>query len=82
MSAPARGVRRGLTACLAEGYEAWAVFVVQMRGVSRFEPNRKTDPAFADALAEAAAAGVRVLALDCSVTPDSIAIADPVPVRL
>ncbi len=73
---------RGLKACLAEGYEAWAVFVVQMRGVSRFEPNRKTDPAFADALAEAAAAGVRVLALDCSVTPDSIAIADPVPVRL
>lgn len=73
---------RGLKACLAEGYEAWAVFVVQMRGVSRFESNRKTDPAFADALAEAAAAGVRVLALDCSVTPDSIAIADPVPVRL
>ena len=73
---------RGLKACLAEGFEAWAVFVVQMRGVSRFEPNRKTDPAFADALAEAAAAGVRVLALDCAVTPDSLAIAGPVPVRL
>ena len=73
---------RGLKACLAEGFEAWAVFVVQMRGVSRFEPSRKTDPAFADALAEAAAAGVRVLALDCTVTPDSLAIADSVPVRL
>lgn len=73
---------RGLKACLAEGFEAWAVFVVQMQGVSRFEPNRKTDPAFADALAEAADAGVRILALDCSLTADSLAIRSPVPVVL
>ncbi len=73
---------RGLRACLAEGYEAWAVFVIQMKDVLCFEPNRKTDPAFAETLSEAAAAGVRILALDCSVTPDSLAIADPVPVRL
>ncbi|MBR3474537.1 MAG: DNA/RNA nuclease SfsA [Oscillospiraceae bacterium] len=73
---------RGLRACLSEGYEAWAVFVIQMKDVQHFEPNRKTDPAFAEALTAAAEAGVKILALDCSVTPDSLALADPVPVRL
>lgn len=80
----ARGAKhlRGLRRCVEEGYEAWAVFVIQMRGVRVFEPNRETDPAFAEALSAAAAAGVRILALDCFVTPDSLSIADPVPVRL
>ena len=73
---------RGLRACLDEGYEAWAVFVIQMKDVLFFEPNRKTDPTFAEALTAAAAAGVKILALDCFVTADSLAIADPVPVKL
>ena len=34
--------------------------------------NRAAHPAFADALKAASAAGVRLLALDCRVTPDSI----------
>ena len=73
---------RGLRACLEEGFEAWAVFVIQMKGVLHFEPNRSTDPAFSQALEEAAAAGVRVLALDCEVTPESMTIRDVVPVKL
>ena len=79
-----RGVKhlRGLSRCVEEGYEAWAVFVIQMRGVRHFEPNRLTHPAFADALREAAEAGVRLLALDCEVTPDTIQIAEEVPIRL
>lgn len=79
-----RGVKhlRGLIRCVREGYDAAAVFVIQMKDVSYFEPNRRTHPAFADALAEASEAGVRLLALDCQVTPDSLCIADPVPIRL
>ncbi len=80
----ARGVKhlRGLKACVEKGWEAWAVFIVQMRGVRYFEPNRRTDPAFAAALEEAEAAGVRLLALDCSLSPDSLTVSAPVPVRL
>lgn len=79
-----RGVKhlRGLTAAVAEGYETWAVFVIQMADVDHFEPNRATHPAFADALREARDAGVRLLALDCSVTPDSLILRQEVPIRL
>lgn len=79
-----RGVRhlRELGDCLAEGYEAVAVFVIQMKGVHRFEPNRRTHPEFAAALAEAAARGVKVLALDCRVRPGCVVIDQPVPVFL
>ena len=79
-----RGVKhlRGLIRCVREGYDAAAVFVIQMKDVSCFEPNRRTHPAFADALAEASEAGVRLLALDCQVAPDSLCIADPVPIHL
>ena len=79
-----RGVKHlnGLQRCLREGYEAMAVFVIQMKDVQRLEPNRATHPAFADALAAASTAGVRLLALDCQVAPDRLEIADPVPIRL
>ena len=79
-----RGVKhlRGLSGCVEEGYEAWAVFVIQMKDVDHFEPNRTTHPVFADALREAEAAGVRLLALDCEVTPESLAIRQEVPIRL
>ena len=79
-----RGVKHlhGLIRCVREGFDAWAVFVVQMRGVGHFEPNRATHPAFADALAEAAAAGVHLLALYCDVTPESLQIKAEVPIHL
>ena len=79
-----RGVKHlhGLTACLSEGYEAAVCFVIQMAEVDFFSPNDATHPAFGQALREAAAAGVQVLALECAVTPDSLEITDPVPIRL
>ena len=79
-----RGVKHlhGLIRCVQEGFEAWAVFVIQMRGVRHFEPNRDTHPAFAEALREAREAGVHLLALDCEVTPNSLRIADEVPIQL
>ena len=73
---------RGRTAALQEGYGAYVLFVIQMADVSFLHPNDQTDPAFGKALREAVAAGVRVLAVDCSVTPDSMTIGKAVEVRL
>ena len=53
-----------------------------MKNVRRFLPNARTDPDFAKALWEAQQAGVKILCLDCQVTPDSITAEDPVPVEL
>ena len=66
----------------ADGYEAYIFFAVQMKDVRYFTPNTDTHPAFAEALREAAAAGVKILAYDCHVEPDSIRIGDPVTVVL
>lgn len=64
------------------GYEAYILFVIQMEGMECFSPNDATDPAFGAALREAAAAGVEVLALECTVSPDSLAITKAVDVSL
>ena len=79
-----RGVKHlhGLIRAVSEGYDAYAVFIIQMRGVTRFEPNWAVHPAFGHALQKAQAAGVRVLALDCDVTENSLAIHAPVQVEL
>lgn len=79
-----RGLKhlRGLMDCVAEGFEAYAVFVVQMADVKYFEPNRATHPQFADALREAAEAGVQVLAFECEVGFDTLKITRPVKLQL
>ncbi len=56
--------------------------VIQMKGVRLFRPNWATQPAFGTALAEAQAAGVQLLAMDCLVTPDSMVLDAPVPIDL
>lgn len=79
-----RGIKHlhGLQAALAEGYKCYAVFVVQMRHVKYFQPAWDKHRDFGLALAQAAAAGVEVLALDCDVSPQGLAIAEQVPVKL
>lgn len=79
-----RGVKhlRELEDCLRDGCEAYVVFVVQMEGVKDFAPNWETHPAFGEALCHAASEGVQVLAMDCTVTPQSMEIRSPVPVVL
>ena len=79
-----RGVKhlRGLRRAAEEGLRAAVVFVIQMEGPRLFRPNDRTHPAFGEALREAAAAGVQVLAWDCRVTPDSLTMNAPVPVAL
>ena len=66
----------------ADGYEAYLLLVIQMKGVRYFEPNRETHPEFGETLKAAADAGVHILAYDCAVTEDSMKICDPIPVRL
>ena len=79
-----RGIKhlKTLEKCVGEGYGAAILFVIQMKGVTHFEPNRKTHPAFAEALLSAGKAGVRILAYDCNVTRDSMTLREPVPVQL
>lgn len=79
-----RGVKHlhELVSCLDEGYEAFVLFVIQMKGPVLFRPNDVMHKAFGDALRLAHAKGVKVLAVDCQVTPDSLTISEPVAVEL
>ena len=79
-----RGVKHlcELKSALMEGYEAYALFVIQMKGMTLFRPNEATHKAFADALRACSVAGVRVIAMDCIVEPDSMVIDSPVAVDL
>lgn len=66
----------------AQGYEAYLIFVVQMKGIGHVEPNWQTQPAFGEALKRARSAGVKLLAYDCIVEKDSLQINIRVPVIL
>ena len=79
-----RGIKHlhGLAKSVLEGYEAYVLFVIQMKGVHGFRPNDTTHPAFGDALRAAAASGVHVLAYDCAITPAAMTIDAPVDVIL
>lgn len=79
-----RGVKHveELTACLQDGYEAGILFVVQMKGICRWEPNWTTHAAFGEALCRAQEAGVSLLAYDCQVTEDSMTLDQSLPISL
>ncbi len=71
-----RGVKhlKELTRAVGEGYKCCILFIVQMKGVNAFVPNDKTHPEFGQALRKAFKAGVKIKAMDCLVTPDSMAV--------
>ena len=79
-----RGARhlQHLAQAAKEGFETYVLFVIQMADVIHLHPNDATDPAFGNALRQAASAGVHILAMDCTVTETSLAIRQPVPVVL
>ena len=79
-----RGARhiQGLTELARAGYGAYILFVIQMSDVKYIRPHDETDPEFGKALREASQNGVRVLAMDCAVTPDTMEIRLPVLVKL
>ncbi|MFR0800166.1 MAG: A/G-specific adenine glycosylase [Suilimivivens sp.] len=64
------------------GFGAYLIFVIQMQDVQYFMPNEETQPEFAEVLREARREGVKILAYDCQVTPQSMEIRKPVPVKL
>lgn len=79
-----RGIKhiQELKKAVTEGYEAYILFVIQMKEILQFEPNDRTHKAFGDALREAAAHGVEVLAYDCFITEDSMCLDEAVKVQL
>jgi len=79
-----RGVKhiRELIVCRKAGYLAGILFIIQMQGICRLEPNDRTHPEFGEALRTAADAGVQIMAVDCLVTPDSIRADKEIEVRL
>lgn len=79
-----RGVKHihELIECINDGYEAYIIFVIQMKDVLYFTPNDLTHKAFGDALREADKKGVHILAIDCEVAEDSIHLRQYVEVKL
>ncbi len=79
-----RGIKHinDLCQCINEGYEAYLVFIIQMKDVRYFTPNNATHQAFGEALIKAAKHGVKIFALDCEVDADFIAARNFVQVRL
>jgi sugar fermentation stimulation protein A len=65
-----------------DGFEAYVVFIIQMKDITYFTPNNKTHREFCEALVLAKSKGVNILALDCEVTENSIKARSFVEVRL
>lgn len=79
-----RGIKHmeELIRCMEDGYEAYLLFVIQMKGIVKFEPNWNTHWEFGETLRKAAHAGVKLLAYDCLIEQDRIELRDPVPIDL
>lgn len=78
-----RGARhlRDLIEATEDGYRAAVIWFVQRDDATRLAPYREADPAFADAVADARAAGVELYAYRCRVNPAGIEVLDAVPVE-
>ena len=79
-----RGLKhvKELIGSVAEGYRAMILFIVQMKGINCFAPNNETQAEFGEVLKKAAEAGVKIMAVDCLVTPGSMTPDEKVEIRL
>ncbi len=79
-----RGIKHinELIALRRDGYNAYILFVIQMEDVHLFRPNDNTHKAFGDALRRADKEGVKIIAVNCKVTEDSIEILEETEVEL
>ena len=79
-----RGVKHinELCQCIEKGFEAYILFVIQRKGISHFSPNDATHPEFGQALRNAESRGVKILAVDCKVSENSVTACDFVDVVL
>lgn len=71
-----------LISSIEDGYESYVFFVIQMKGVLYFTPNFETHKDFGDALILAKKMGVKIFAVDCEVTENSIEVINFVDVKL
>lgn len=72
----------GLIKAVAEGFESYVFFVIQMEDVKYFTPHTEMQAEFTEALKKANKAGVQMMAYDCKVRPDRMEINRPVDVVL
>ena len=79
-----RGVKhlKGLISAANEGYGAYLLFIVQMKGMRYLVPNDATHPEFGDTMRKAAMSGVKILAVECDINKDSIVACRQIPVSL
>lgn len=63
-----------------EGYDAYIMFVIQMKDIAYFTPNADTHLKFAEVLYKAQKEGVKIMAYDCIVTENGLSINKPVSV--
>ena len=79
-----RGIKhiKELITCCNNGYVSYILFVIQMKGVTEFTPNDITHKAFGDALREAQKSGVKIIAMDSVITPNSIEIDQKIKITL
>lgn len=79
-----RGIKHllELVDAVQSGYTCYVFFIVQMKGIQYFEPNEERHREFAEALKFASENGVKVMCLDCIVTPDSLCADNFVEVRI
>lgn len=80
-SVTARGLKHlgELSAMVDAGARAVMFYLVQRTDCDRVTIAADIDPAYADGLRKAVASGVEVLAYDCAITPDGVALGRPVP---
>ena len=79
-----RGVKHiyELCDCVDNGFNAYVVFVIQMKGITHFEPNRKTHPEFAKALCFAKNKGVKILCIDSVATHNTLKLSELVEYKI
>lgn len=79
-----RGLKhlRELSAAVAAGDEALQLFFIQRGDCDEFAPADDIDPSYGHGLREAAAAGVRLVALQARVTTKSITVRRQLPIKL
>lgn len=71
-----------LTHLAQQGWDCYVMLVIQMKGIRQFVPNWGTHREFGLALQQAAEAGVKILAYDCKVTPETMELDAPIPLCL
>lgn len=79
-----RGIKHllELQKAVCEGKNAYALFVIQMKGIHSFTPNDERHKAFGNALRQASKNGVHVLAYDCVVSENSLKLDKQITVKL